>query len=432
MPVVTSVDRGSPAARAGFRTGDDLISLAGHKIRDVFDLKFYSYESVLSAEILRGGKPHTLRIRKAEGEPLGLGFESYLIDEPRSCRNKCIFCFIDQMPPGMRETLYFKDDDARLSFLQGNYITLTNLSDEDVERIKLMRISPINVSVHTTDPELRCRMLQNRFAGESLRRLGELAEAGVSLNAQIVLCPGWNDGEALVRTLADLSALGEALESASVVPVGLTKFRDGLTPLRPLTAQEAADTIDAVDAAAKKMLRERQSRVFYCSDELYLTSGRELPSVEYYEDFPQLENGVGMLALFLDEFGAALDGLTAPEKPRHVSLATGRLFAPILRKAVDLLRRKCNNIDCVVYDIRNDFFGELITVAGLVTGGDLIAQLRGKPLGELLIIPKTMLRSGEDVFLDDVSVSDVERELGVPVLPVESGGVDLVDVILGL
>ena len=431
MPIITSVDRPSPAEKAGFRPGDELLSLDGHPVTDVFDLKFYSYERRVDARIRREGKEKVLRIRKREGEPLGLEFESYLIDAPRSCRNQCVFCFIDQMPPGMRDTLYFKDDDARLSFLQGNYITLTNLSDEDVARIARMRISPINVSVHTTNPELRCRMLHNRFAGESLKRLSELAAADVEMNGQIVLCPGWNDGDELRRTLSDLAALGEALVSASVVPVGLTKFREGLEPLRPVTKEDAREVIAIIDEAAERLLRERGSRVFYASDEFYLKAGLPLPGLEYYEDFPQLENGVGMLTLFEDEFTAALETADPAAPPQTVSLATGMLFLPELRKMVDLLGKRCHNITCHVYGIVNDFFGPEITVAGLVTGGDLIAQLRGRPLGERLIIPATMLRAGDNVFLDDVTTDDAAAALGVPVTPCGSGGADLLDCILG-
>lgn len=431
MPIITSVDKGSPAAKAGFRPGDELIDLGGHAITDVFDLKFYSYERRIPAHIRREGKEKTLHIRKREGEPLGLEFESYLIDAPRSCRNKCIFCFIDQMPPGMRETLYFKDDDARLSFLQGNYITLTNLSDDDVARISQMRISPINISVHTTNPELRCRMLQNRFAGESLKRLPQLVAADVELNAQIVLCPGWNDGDELRRTLRDLSDLGEALLSASVVPVGLTKYREGLAELRPVTKEDAREVISIIDEAAAPLLERRGSRVFYASDEFYLKAELPLPDLDYYEDFPQLENGVGMLTLFWEDFKAALATVDPAEvAPQWVSLATGMLFLPELRKMVDLLEEKCHNIHCNVYGIVNNFFGPEITVAGLVTGGDLRDQLLGQDLGERLIIPRTMLRSGDNVFLDDLTTDDLETALGVPITPCESGGDGLLHCIL--
>ena len=431
MPIITSVDRGSPGEKAGFRPGDELLNLGGHAVTDVFDLKFYSYERRIAALIRREGKEKTLHIRKREGEPLGLEFESYLIDAPRSCRNGCIFCFIDQMPPGMRDTLYFKDDDARLSFLQGNYITLTNLSDEDVERIAKMRISPINISVHTTNPELRCRMLRNRFAGESLKRLPELAAADVEMNAQIVLCPDWNDGDELRRTLRDLSDLGEALISASVVPVGLTRYREGLTPLRPVTKEDAREVISIIDEAAAIQKERRGSRVFYASDEFYLKAELPLPDLDYYEDFPQLENGVGMLALFWDDFRAALEAVDPEDvSPREVSLATGMLFLPELRKMVDLLEKKCHNVHCNVYGIVNNFFGPEITVAGLVTGGDLIGQLRGKPLGQRLIIPRTMLRAESGVFLDDLTTDDAAAALGVPLTPCESGGDGLLDCIL--
>jgi len=428
MAVITSVEKRSPAARAGIRAGDDFLRLNGHRIRDVFDLKFYSYEPEVSAEIIRDGEALTITVKKREGEPLGIEFESYLIDTPHSCANKCIFCFIDQMPPGMRETLYFKDDDARLSFLQGNYVTLTNLLDADIQRIIDMRISPINISVHTTNPELRVKMLKNRRAGECLKYLKNLADGGVSVNAQIVLCPDWNDGDEFLRTITDLAALSPAVQSVSVVPIGLTKYRDGLEQVRPVKKADALEIIRTIDGLGNRLVAEGGSRTFYCSDELYITAELLLPSVEYYEDFPQIENGVGMTALFIEEATDYIADLDENAEAASFTLVTGELFYPILSNILDALREKCNNICGSVIAIKNEFFGETITIAGLVTGGDLINQLRGKELGDRLIIPSAMLRSGEEVFLDDVTVADVERGLGVSVLA-GSGATELIDLI---
>lgn len=420
MAKVTHVDMHGPAWKAGLRAGDDLRAIGVHEIRDVLDLTFRSYEPRLLLHVERDGKPLELRVRKDVGEPLGLEFESYLIDNPRSCHNKCVFCFIDQMPPGMRETLYFKDDDARLSFLQGNYVTLTNMSDEDIDRIIEMRISPINISIHTTNPELRARMLNNRFAGEKLKYLRRLADGGVEIKAQIVLCPGWNDREELERTLRDLMELAPALTSCSIVPVGLTKYREGLTELSPVTREDAEDAIERAERWGERCLEKYGARTFFCSDELFFLAEREMPPYEYYEDFPQYENGVGMTAMFLDEFEASLASTPEDAACTPFTVATGTLFAPVISKAVDLLSGKCHNISGKVIPIVNHFFGEAITVAGLVTCRDLIEQVRGNMLGCRLIIPSAMLRAGEHVFLDDGTVEDVERELGVKVIIQES------------
>jgi len=430
MARIIRVDKAGPADRAGVRTGDELVSVAGHAVRDVLDLQFYSYEEEFDIVVKRDGRNITLHIEKEEGEGLGIDFETYLMDSPRRCSNRCIFCFIDQMPPGMRETLYFKDDDARLSFLQGNYITLTNLTRKDADRIIRMRISPINISVHTTNPDLRVRMLGNRNAGKSLEYLKEFADAGLILNGQIVLCPGYNDGEELRRTLDDLQGLYPAMSSVSVVPVGITRYRQGLTPLRPLTKEEALSVIGLVDEIGDRCKKVLGTRLFYCADELYLKAGIPLPDVEYYEDFPQIENGVGMAALFEEEFCLALEEAGKIESVEPFAIATGALFAPIMSKLIDLLRSKCNNMDGTVYAINNRFFGEEITVSGLVTGGDLIGQLRCEKLPSRLLIPGNMLRAGETVFLDDITVEDVERALGVKVIPVANDGAALVDVIL--
>jgi len=427
---ITGVDRESPAERAGVRAGDRLVSVAGHAVRDVLDLQFYSYEDELDIVVERDGEKIKLHVEKEEGEGLGLDFETYLIDRPRSCANKCIFCFIDQMPSGMRKTLYFKDDDARLSFLQGNYITLTNLGEADIKRIIRMRISPINVSVHTTNPELRVKMLGNPRAGKALGHLKTLADAGLIINGQIVVCPGYNDGEELRRTLADLEKLHPAMASVSVVPVGITKYRDGLCSIKPVEKFDALAIIDMVDGMGDRCVERYGTRIFYCSDELYLTAGLPFPPVRHYEDFPQIELGVCMAPLFEQEFLDAIETVPPDAAAKPFAVATGKLFYPILRKLIDLLNRKCNNIHGYAYAVENRFFGEKITVAGLVTGGDLIGQLKDKDLPERLFIPSTMLRSGETVFLDDVTCEDVERELGVRVVAVENDGRALIEKIL--
>ena len=435
MTAIRSVDPRSPAHRAGIRVGETLTHINGHQILDVLDYKFYSYDPRLEVTLREAdGSERTLRIRKDEGEDLGLEFETYLMDRARSCANNCIFCFVDQMPPGMRPSLYFKDDDARLSFLMGNYLTLTNLSQREIQRICDLRISPINISVHTTDPALREQMLKHRRAGEVMDIMARFAQSHITMNCQIVSCPGINDGPALDKTLRDLAGLYPAVNSISVVPVGVTKFREGLYPLETYNKDTAAALIDQVEAFAQAHLEQNGTRLVWCSDEFYLLAGRELPGEDYFEEFTQLDNGVGMLTLLTQEFRRALD-LMEPEEMEGAtpfSIATGVSAAPFLEKLVALAREKCGKIEGKVYPIKNYFFGETITVAGLVTGGDLIAQLRGQNLGQRLIIPANMLRSGERVFLDDVSLDDVERELGVPVTAVEQDGYELLDAICGL
>ena len=435
MTAVKSVDPRSPAHRAGVRAGETLTHINGHTIIDVLDYKFYSYDPRLELTLQSPeGTVRTLRIRKREGEDLGLEFSTYLMDRARSCANRCIFCFVDQMPPGMRPSLYFKDDDARLSFLLGNYLTLTNLSPREIQRIIDLRISPINISVHTTDRALRVRMLNNPRAGEGIDIMERFAANHITMNCQIVSCPGINDGPALDKTLNDLAGLFPAVNSVSVVPVGVTKYRQGLFPLNTYTSQTAAALIDRVEAFAAKHLAERGTRLAWCSDEFYLLAGRALPAEDYFEDFTQLDNGVGMLTLLTREFGRALELMERSELEGSApfSIATGVSAAPFLAKLVEQAREKCGTIEGKVYPIVNHFFGETITVAGLVTGGDLIAQLRGRELGQRLLIPASMLRAGENVFLDDVTTADVERELGVSVTPVPQDGYQLLDAICGI
>ncbi len=430
--IVTRILPDSPADRLGAEAGDVLLSVNGEPVEDIFDYEFLCREEQLTLLLRKqDGREITLRMEKAEEEDPGLVFDGGLMDEYRSCRNKCIFCFIDQMPPGMRKTLYFKDDDSRLSFLQGNYITLTNLSDHDVERIIRYRLSPINISVHTLDPALRCRMLHNRFAGESLKILDRLKEAGIRMNGQIVLCPEWNDGAELDRTLDGLLKYLPEMESVSVVPVGLTRFREGLEPLRPFTKEEAGLVIDQIEEVQKKAFVRSGMHFVHASDEFYLLAGRDFPEEARYDGYLQLENGVGMMRSFINAFREELSRHRIVLRRRKVSLATGELAGAAIREMTGLLSRKFPGIRTVVYPIRNDFFGPLITVSGLVTAGDLISQLKGKDLGECLYIPNSMLRSGEDVFLDDIHLSEVSKALGVPVIPTDCDGSSLVKALLG-
>ena len=429
--VIKSIDTGSRMAHHA-SPGDTVVSINGNPIRDVLDYKFYSYDRRLTI-VLRSpeGKERTVKIRKNEGEDLGLNFESYLMDRPRSCANNCVFCFIDQLPKGMRKTMYFKDDDARLSFLLGNYVTLTNFSPREVQRIMDLRISPINVSVHATDPELRMKMLRNPRAGESLEIMKRFAEAGITMNCQIVCCPGLNDGEQLDRSMRDLAALWPSVHSVSIVPVGLTRFREGLYPLEKFTPEHSLETIRQVTRFGDECLEKYGSRIFWCGDEMYLRAGLELPPDEFYEEYTQLENGIGMLRLMETEFRSALDlAETADGTP--FSVATGAAAAPLMRKLLLMAADRFPGIRGEVYEIRNDFFGHDITVAGLTTGEDLIGQLKDRNLGERLLISKTMLRQDEMDFLDDITLEEASRRLGVPIYPVGEDGFELCDAFTGI
>lgn len=422
---IVSVDAGSPCARVGIEAGETLLKIDGAPIRDVLDLKFYSYDSRVTLTVEGAdGAVRQVRVRKAEGQPLGLNFEHYLMDKMKRCSNQCVFCFIDQLPKGMRETLYVKDDDARLSFLMGNYISMTNLSEEDVQRILRMHISPINISVQTTNPELRVKMLQNRRAGEALALLPRFAGAGITMNCQLVVCEGLNDGEELRRSLHDLEALFPAVNSISVVPFGQTRHREGLYPLKATTPEGAGNILDIVEPFAAACLEKHGTRLAWCGDELYLKAGRPLPDAGYYEDFTQFENGIGMLPLFCEEFRLALPDY-AGRTPRSFTIATGKAAGPTLAKLIDEARAVCDNLSGKVVEIRNDFFGHGVSVAGLITGQDLAAQLEGRDLGERVLISANMLRDGGDVFLDDTTPAEVSARIGVPVVPVEIDGADL-------
>ncbi|MBQ9375875.1 MAG: DUF512 domain-containing protein [Ruminococcus sp.] len=428
---ITGIVKPSPAHRARIKSNDVLISVNGHEISDVLDYMFYAAEDNVELVIERKGKLITKTINKSEYDDLGLEFASFLMDDKRSCSNKCIFCFIDQMPPGMRETLYFKDDDARLSFLQGNYVTLTNLNDNDIKRIIDMRLN-INVSVHTTNPELRCKMMNNRFAGEKLKYLKMIADSGLMLNCQIVCCPGVNDGDELKRTLNDLSDLMPNVQSVAVVPVGITKYRDGLYPLVPFDKKNAGDVIDIITTVQDKCLEEYGRRMVFPADEFYIIAGRELPQTEFYEDYPQYENGVGLLRSLSDELDDALKEITENVEKRTVTLITGTAAYSFHLKLADRIMERFPNVKINVVKITNNFFGDTITVAGLITARDMIDQLKGRDLGDELIIPKVMLKADEPVFLDDLTVQDVENELGVRVSASANDGYEYLEKILGM
>lgn len=426
---ITGVIPGSPAQRAGLKAGDVLEEIGGHPILDVLDYRFYIQDRTLSLKLADG---RIVRLRKGEFEDPGLEFSTYLMDGQRHCKNACVFCFIDQLPPGLRESLYFKDDDSRLSFLFGNYITLTNITEHEISRILRMHISPVNISVHTTNPELRVRMMKNPRAGEALEIMKRFAAGGIRMNCQLVLCPGLNDGPELERSLSDLAALYPRMSSIAVVPVGLTKHRQGLSPLTPFDQESAGRVIETVDRFAGEIFRQHGEYLIYAADEFYLKAGLDFPGTERYGDFPQYENGVGISALLREEFYSALQDAPEQIPSRRVSIATGQAAAPILNLLVDSAKRKWHNLHCTVHPIRNDFFGESIDVAGLVTGGDLIAQLKGRDLGEELLLPAVMFRHERDKMLDDTTLSDIEAALSVPVRLVESDGTDFLGAILGI
>jgi putative radical SAM enzyme (TIGR03279 family) len=431
MVRINSVIPVSPAYRAGARAGDDLVRINGHEVRDVLDYMYYAAETSVVMELLRDGKPLTLSAEKDEYDDLGLEFETFLMDSKQRCSNKCVFCFIDQMPPGMRETLYFKDDDARLSFLQGNYVTLTNLEQSDIDRIIEMKLN-INVSVHTTNPELRVKMMHNQFAGEKLKYICQLAENGIKLNCQVVCCPGLHDGDELRRTLSDLGELMPNISSMAVVPVGVTKFRQGLFPLTTFNKDTAGAAIDIIESFQREFLEKYGSRTVYPSDEFYLIAERELPDFDSYEDFSQYENGVGMLRSLIDEFEKALDTAEWEGGERHVSIATGYAPYKVMKSLAEAAERKFPLLRCDVHRIRNDFFGETITVTGLITAQDLIAQLKGKDIGTELLLSASMIKRDEPIFLDDLTVTDVERELGVKIVTTNSDGYELLDAMMGV
>ncbi len=426
---IYNVTKGSHAEKVGIKSAEILLKINTNEIVDVLDYRFYQVNRQLSLEISDGKNIRTVEIAKGEYDEIGLEFETYLMDEQHSCRNKCIFCFIDQLPKGLRKSLYFKDDDSRLSFLFGNYITLTNITEHEIERIIKMHISPINVSVHTTNPELRCKMMNNRFAGDVLKHLKRFADAGITLNCQIVACPGINDGDELLRTMRDLENLG--VDMTANVPVGLTAYRDGLYPLVPYNKETAAQTLDLIEQYGDMCKEKHGRRIFFAGDEFYILAEREIPAPEFYEDFSALEDGVGMIAYLTDDVKWALEDLENDENPNHtVTVACGTGVFPFMKKIMAMINEKFPNITINTQPIKNNFFGGGVNVSGLVTGGDLINQLKGKNIGERLIIPSSMLRFENDLFLDDVSTNDVERELNVELVAVNNNGADLVNAII--
>lgn len=436
MVKITDVLPHSRAAAAGILAGDVLLTIDGNEIVDVLDYRFYLAEREITLSLTREGTPFEVKISKSQYDDIGLSFETPLMDKKRSCANKCIFCFIDQLPKGLRPSLYFKDDDARLSFLHGNYITMTNLTERDVERIIKMHISPVNVSVHTTNPELRCLMMKNKRAGDVLDYLGRFAKAGIRLCGQIVLCRGVNDGEELMRTMRDLKKLSPAMSSVSVVPAGLTRYREGLYPLTPFTKEECRAVIDAVNSFGDECERELGSRIFCCADELYLKAELPLPSDAYYGDYEQIENGVGLLRSLISEFTdelSYLDDHTLPtkENPRHVSLATGKAAAPTMRLLAKMLTDRVRHLTVSVFEIENRFFGEGVTVAGLLTGKDFAEQLQGKELGDELLISASTLRAEGDLFLCGMTPDELAAALHTPITPVPADGAALLSALLG-
>ncbi|MDO4608869.1 MAG: DUF512 domain-containing protein [Clostridia bacterium] len=423
--IIKDVENKSPAKKAGIKAGDTLVSLDGNIIMDVLDYRFYQTREKIIAEIINSkGK-----IKKKEYDEIGLIFDTYLMDQKRSCKNKCIFCFIDQLPVGMRDSLYFKDDDSRLSFLFGNYITLTNITEHEIERIIKMHISPINISVHTTNPELRVKMMTNKNAGNALKVMKRFDEAGIKMNSQLVLCPQINDGVELERSLNDLLSL-KNMECIACVPVGLTDHREGLTALKPFDKYSAAEVLDIIDKYAEISVQKYGSRRIYGSDEFYLMSGREIPPAEFYGDFLQLENGVGLWALLKSEAESALNEFDTISEKRHISMATGVSAYPLIRHIADLCEQKPGGLKCDVYAIQNNFFGKKITVSGLVTATDIFDQLKDKDLGEKLLIPSAMLRAEGDMFLDSITLDELSQKLNISIQPVNNDGYELICAIL--
>ena len=427
--IIKAVDKKSPAAKAGIKSGDTLVSLNGNVIMDVLDYRFYQNNEKIVAEIINAkGKVKKVKIKKGEYDEIGLIFDTYLMDDKRSCKNKCIFCFIDQLPKGMRESLYFKDDDSRLSFLFGNYITLTNITEHEIERIINMHISPINISVHTTNPELRVKMMTNKNAGKVLDVMRRFNDAGIKMNSQLVLCPGYNDGDELRRSLNDLLNL-ENMECIAAVPVGLTKYREGLTLLESFNKETASQVLDIIDEYAEKSVKKYGDRRIYGSDEFYLLSGRKIPDAEFYGDFLQLENGVGLWSLLKSEAIDAISDIDNISSSRHVSIATGVAAYPLLREIADMCEQRCTGLKCDVFAIKNDFFGEKITVAGLITATDIYNQLKNDNLGDTLFIPSSMLRAEGDMVLDSITVNELSDKLGVNIVPINNDGYALVNAI---
>ena len=436
--VIGRVMPGSIAEELEIEAGDRLLTIDNTEIEDIFDYQFLVQDTYIEVLIEKpNGEQWLLEVDKDFDEDLGIEFENGLMDEYRSCHNKCIFCFIDQMPKGMRETLYFKDDDSRLSFLQGNYVTLTNMSEHDIDRIIRYHLAPINISFQTMNPQLRCKMLNNRFAGEALKKVDRLYEAGITMNGQIVLCKGVNDGEELENSISQLTKYLPHLESVSVVPVGLSRYREGLYPLEPFTREDAREVLRSIHGWQEKIYREHGTHFIHASDEWYILAQEELPEEERYDGYLQLENGVGMTRLLLSEFARGREQLRRERQipdmsvREELSIATGRLAYPYIRRMAQEMTEDFPGLEIHVYAIRNDFFGEMITVSGLLTGQDILAQLQDKPLGRRLLLPQNVLRSGETVFLDDLTLEELKNTLQVEINIVKSSGYDFIDAVLG-
>lgn len=430
--IIRQIEPGSIAEELELEPGDVLVSVNGQSIEDIFDYHYLINEEYLEILIRKpDGEEWELEIEKEYEDDLGIVFENGLMDEYRSCRNKCMFCFIDQLPKGMRDTLYFKDDDSRLSFLQGNYVTLTNMSDEDVERIIRYHLSPINISFHTMNRELRCKMLSNRFAGDALDKAEQFYRAGVTMNGQIVLCKGINDGDELEYSIEQLTKYIPCLQSLSVVPVGLTDHRKGLYPLEPFTREDAVQVLKQLHAWQDRLYKKHGTHFVHAGDEWYLLAGQEIPEEGSYDGYLQLENGVGMVRLLHEELKNELASRTGDDRSRSVTIATGTLAAPILEREAEEIRRKYPNVEIQILPVKNDFFGRRITVAGLLTGQDLKNQLTGHALGEALLLTEHMMKSGERIFLDDMTVEELSGALQVPVIIVESDGKALLEAVLG-
>lgn len=420
----------SVADEAGLEAGDRLIKINDREFHDILEYRYLTAEYEVTLEVRKKNGDTEIITVENDYDDLGIEFADGLIDEAQSCTNKCIFCFIDQLPKGMRETVYFKDDDTRLSFLQGNYVTLTNLSDEEIDSLIEMRVSPINVSVHATEPELRCKMLNNRFAGKCFDIMKRFAQNGIVMNCQIVLCPEINDGEHLLHTLHDLGSLFPSVNSISVVPVGLTRYRDGLYPIKPFTKATSAETIDFVREIQDEFLKKYGTRLVYLSDEFYVNAGVPVPDSEDYEGFPQIENGVGLIASMREEFDSAVRLLERKPRNRRVAVATGEIAADFISELAEKLERVCEGVKVDVYPVKNNFFGGGVTVSGLVCGCDITEQLKGKIQTDELLIPRSMLRDDDNIFLDDTTVREVEKELGVKITPVTNDGYEFVEKVL--
>ena len=437
MVKISGIERKSLAEKAGLLSGDELISINDNEICDILDYRFYLTEKRLSLKVLRDGKELNFVIKKPQYDDIGLEFSTYLMDEKHTCTNKCVFCFIDQNPEGMRQACYFKDDDSRMSFFYGNYVTLTNMKESEVERLIKMRISPINISVHTTNPLLRCKMLNNRFAGDVLRYMEMFKAGGITMNCQIVLCKGLNDGKELERTLDDLALLFPSVESIAVVPSGLTKYREGLYPLEDFSKEDAREVIRLVNAKRREFEEKTGHTIVQCSDEWYLKAGIELPDEDYYDGYPQLDNGVGLIKSMENEVLMRIEELKEEgfelDKPRCLSSVTGEAAYPFISRMAKKLMEEFEGLELNVYQCKNDFFGHTVNVAGLLVGEDVYNRLKDEKLGEELLIPNVMLRHEGDLFLDNMHVDELAEKLNISIYPIPaSDGFCFVDSVLGI